>query len=125
MDMKKREEKLIYGAYESDPGFIEARILEYCVNEAKISLEKAEELIAYVRMLGKALPEETITNRKPVKSEAEETKKEKEEPEVVDQCIRIEKPGRKFQSEAAILKGTCGVLLAGCAVCMVLLGRKK
>lgn len=179
----------ICGAYESDPGFVEARILEYCVNEAAISPEKAEELIAYVRVLGSALSKETITNLKPVEFKAEETKDEKEgpdrdelsaseEPEAEDGstepkvpksedrseedkpaqqhsnawkqkmtmqgrtrafqkkneaggqekwevCIRIKGRGRKFQPEAAILTGTCGVVLAGCAVCIILLGRKK
>ena len=104
------------GAYENNPEFVEARILEYCVNEAEISPEKAEELIAYVRVLGKTLTKEAITNMEPAEPKAEENK---------DICILMKTADREWQKKTAIVMGACGVLLAGCAVCMLLFGRKK
>lgn len=143
------------GAYENNPEFVEARILEYCVNEAEISPEKAEELIAYVRVMGKTLTKETITNMEPAEPKAEEIKDESAKPKAEENkdepveeekvkehrnspkqkkadswekptiCVLLKTADREWQKKAVLLTGACGVLLAGCAVCMLLFGRKK
>lgn len=60
--MKKRLENMEvsyggaeYGRYEADPAFVEARMLEYFVNEAGFSPENAERTIACFRVVGGAL----------------------------------------------------------------------
>lgn len=44
-----------YERYESDPAFVEARTLEYLVNEAEFSPENAERAIACFRVIGGAM----------------------------------------------------------------------
>ncbi len=51
-----------YERYESDPAFVEARTLEYLVNEAGFSPENAERTIACFRVVGGALQKASGTD---------------------------------------------------------------
>jgi len=100
----------IVSGYEGDPAFVEARILEHYVNYSLASPEKAEQLVAYIRVIGSSLTGATLKNLSPAQVPVTEVSEEVAEKtgDIQEEHGAVQKEVKAVQEEHGAVQNEAG-----------------